>query len=87
MKILFITTRWPLPPITGDRLRAYYMLKELSEKHDVTLVSFYTNPQEIKMVAGSRLKLQLRPVRFWGGFSLLKAAKGLFSTRPLQLHY
>ncbi len=87
MKILFVTTRWPLPPITGDRLRAYYMLKELSQKHDVTLVSFYTNPEEVKMIAGSRFKLRLRPVHYQTAFSYLKALRGLFSARPLQLHY
>lgn len=87
MKILYITTRWPLPPITGDRLRAFYFLKELSKQHEVTLISFCNNPQDLKMLSGSRLNLTLRPVYYRTGLSYLKAFYGLFSRKPLQLRF
>ncbi len=87
MKILFITTRWPVPPITGDRLRAYYMLKELSKHHRVTLISFCKNPREMKKLTSSRMKLNLKPVYVKEGFSYAKAFRGLFSAKPLQLQF
>ncbi len=40
MKILFITPRFPYPPIKGDKLRNYYFIKELSRENDVSLLSF-----------------------------------------------
>jgi glycosyltransferase involved in cell wall biosynthesis len=38
-KILFITSRLPYPPIGGDRLKAYWLLKILSKHFEVHLVS------------------------------------------------
>lgn len=38
-KILFITSRFPYPLNKGDKLRVYYQLQYLGEKHDVHLVA------------------------------------------------
>jgi glycosyltransferase involved in cell wall biosynthesis len=40
MRILFVTSRHPLPPNRGDRLRNYYLVKGLARHADVTLVCF-----------------------------------------------
>jgi sugar transferase (PEP-CTERM/EpsH1 system associated) len=40
MKILFITSRFPFPPIKGDKVVAYNRLKYFSRKHDITLLTF-----------------------------------------------
>ena len=40
MRILFITSRFPYPPLKGDRIRAYYPIKMLSNNHQVDLLSF-----------------------------------------------
>ena len=40
MKILFVTARFPYPPLEGDKIIAYQRLKYLSEKHEITLLSF-----------------------------------------------
>lgn len=39
MKILFLTSRLPYPLNKGDKLRAYYQIREISKFHDVILVS------------------------------------------------
>ncbi|WP_088889146.1 glycosyltransferase [Leptolyngbya ohadii] len=39
MKILFLSSRFPYPPIQGDRLRAYHFLRLLAAHHQITLVS------------------------------------------------
>ena len=88
MKILFLTSRWPVPPITGDRIRAFYLLRHLTQKHDVTLVSFYENFHEIKQLKSSQLNVRIRPVKFSGGISLYsRMAFGFISKMPLQAHY
>lgn len=40
MNILFLTARFPFPPLKGDQSRGYHMLRLLSQKHSITLVSF-----------------------------------------------
>lgn len=38
MRILIATTRFPLPPLTGDRLRALRQIEHLRERHEVHVV-------------------------------------------------
>lgn len=40
MRILFLTQVLPYPLDAGPKVRAYYVLRYLAQKHDVTLVSF-----------------------------------------------
>lgn len=40
MKILFISARFPYPPLRGDQVRAYHQLRLLGPKHRITLISF-----------------------------------------------
>jgi glycosyltransferase involved in cell wall biosynthesis len=40
MKILFLTQVLPYPLDAGPKVRAYYVLRYLAERHDVTLLSF-----------------------------------------------
>ena len=40
MKILFLSTWFPYPPNQGSKIRAYYLLKALSARHEVALVTF-----------------------------------------------
>ena len=44
MKILLVTARFPLPPQTGDKLRALRLIEHLSESHDVHLVCLQGDP-------------------------------------------
>lgn len=46
MKILFITTKSPLPMNDGHSLRSFNLLKAVAQKHDVTLLSFVKFPVE-----------------------------------------
>jgi sugar transferase (PEP-CTERM/EpsH1 system associated) len=40
MKILVITPRLPYPPFSGMQLRVYHLFKQLSKKHELTLVCY-----------------------------------------------
>ena len=39
--ILYVTTRFPFPTTKGDKLRAYYQIRELSKRHNVFLLSMF----------------------------------------------
>ena len=40
MNVLFLSTWFPWPPDNGSKIRVYYLLRSLSERHQVTLASF-----------------------------------------------
>lgn len=40
MKILAVSTWFPFPPDNGSKIRAFYLLKALSKRHEVTMLSF-----------------------------------------------
>lgn len=48
MKILMITPYLPFPLVSGGQIRTYNLLKNLSKKHKITLVSFIRDPHEKK---------------------------------------
>jgi polysaccharide biosynthesis protein PslH len=39
-RVLFLTQVLPYPLDAGPKVRAYYVLRQLSAQHEVTLVSF-----------------------------------------------
>ncbi len=46
MKILMLTLYLPYPPNSGGQIRSYNLIKNLSKKHDITLVSFIKKGEE-----------------------------------------
>jgi sugar transferase (PEP-CTERM/EpsH1 system associated) len=48
MRILFIVHRVPYPPNKGEKLRAFWELRELSKTHAVDLFCFYDDPEDAK---------------------------------------
>lgn len=50
MQILFIAHRVPYPPNKGEKLRALWILRELSKSHAVDLFSFYDDREDLKHV-------------------------------------
>lgn len=40
MKILFLSSWFPYPPMNGAKIRIYNLIRELAKKHDITLLSF-----------------------------------------------
>lgn len=45
MRILLLTTKLPYPPICG-RVKPYYILRALAEKHEIILVSFFNEAEK-----------------------------------------
>ena len=48
-KLLILTPRFPYPVIGGDRLRIYFLCKELSKSYDLTLLSLCESREELNM--------------------------------------
>jgi glycosyltransferase involved in cell wall biosynthesis len=88
LKILFICPRLPYPPIKGDIHRTYYQIKELSKKHQITLITYATPDTE----PGAYEKLR----EFCDELIVIKRAQcsiiknllhGFFSAMPMQCAY
>lgn len=45
MRILFLSQWFPFPPNNGSKLRIYNLLRGLSERHEITLLSFTDQPE------------------------------------------
>ena len=43
MRVLILSTWFPYPPDNGAKIRAHYLIRALSDKHDVTLATFCTD--------------------------------------------
>lgn len=44
MNILFLTSRFPFPPIGGDKTHIYFILKYLNKMHKISLITFSETP-------------------------------------------
>lgn len=88
-KILFLTSRFPWPLDKGDKLRAYYFIKEISKHHDIYLFSLSSkklSPSDIQQLAQYCKDIKifyLSPLRIL--INLIYHL--LFSYKPLQVGY
>ena len=88
MRILFLTPRFPYPPLKGDRLRAYHQIRHLAARHEIALLSFIEAERETKWIpelAKYCYRIEtvlLRPVR-----SYLNMVMGALSGLPFQCLY
>src|SRR5882762_8319145 len=54
MRVLFIVHRAPYPPNKGDKIRSFWELKTLAERHQVDLFCFYDDPRDEKYIEDLR---------------------------------
>lgn len=87
MKILFISTKGPLPTNDGHCLRTFNLLREVARHHEVFLLSFvkfeeeYRNVEQLRQICSHVEYLPLREntSRFHLAASLVR---NIFSDRP-----
>lgn len=48
MKLLFTANRFPYPPYRGDKLKIYHLAKRLAQKHEVHLVTFLQDKNDLQ---------------------------------------
>ena len=88
MKILYTTARFPYPPLRGDQLTPYHRIQQLSQNHEITLLSFTERPEEREHI--QHLKPYCTEVHTvslprWRSYANMLA--GPFSELPLQVLY
>ena len=94
MHILFLSPRFPLPPIKGDKLRAWQFIRLLSKHCRVTLLTYIETPEEYERMAEMEQYCAVtalpfaRPQRAAGMFRALAARRpfqaALFESREMK---
>ena len=86
-KLVFITSRFPYPLEKGDKLRAFFFIKELSKNYEVVLISLSDKKiekkqfQKIEEICAKVYCLQLNKATIF-----LNMLFGFFSSKPFQVH-
>ena len=87
-KIVILTSRFPFPLEKGDKLRAYYFIKELSNLYRVVLISLSDKKvndnefEELEKICDKVYLFRLKKVQIF--FNLFY---GLFNDKPFQINY
>jgi sugar transferase (PEP-CTERM/EpsH1 system associated) len=81
VKVLFVAPRFPAPSTHGDRLRAFYLIRELSKRHAITLVAPPNLDPDLRVLEYCRrwVRVQPQPVR-----RIAHTLRGLHGRLPLQ---
>jgi len=87
VKVLFVTTRCPVPPWRGDQVRAYHHLRLLAPRHAVTccILAWRRPPADaLNAVAALGVRVEVVPLGFAGIVpALVRVLAG--DPRPLQV--
>ncbi len=88
-KILFLTTRFPYPPIGGDKLKAYNLLKIVTKYYDVDLLAFsfrkYPEKRYIEQLESLESKVKVLKFNpFLGGLNCLW---NIFTEKPFEVSF
>lgn len=88
MKLLFAANRFPYPPYRGDKLKIYNLAKRLSVKHELHLLTFLEDEEDLQyMDALKAIFREIHLVRLPKSKSYANVLKGIFSAKPLQVAY
>lgn len=88
MKILFLTSRFPFPPIGGDKLRFFNILRCLSKEHKVSILCFSDKKVPSELISGYKNYFFEIDVVFLPKIkSYVNCILGLFKGCPLQISY
>lgn len=88
MKILVLTSRFPYPPIKGDKLKVYQLIKHFSQRHTIYLYSFIETEKELDFIPHLKkycYKIEVVKQPTWK--SILNCFLGFFSKLPFQTLY
>ena len=87
-KLVYITSRFPYPIEKGDKLRAYYQLRDLSAFWDIHLIAIsdvVVKSEWKQAIAPFCKEMHIFEISKWLGY--FRVALGLFGRRPLQCYY
>lgn len=83
MKILMLTPYLPYPPSSGGQIRSYNLIKQLSQKHEITLCSLIKYEADKKYIKNlepycKKIYLFKRPEKPWTLSNILNTGFSLF---------
>lgn len=88
MEILYLTSRFPFPPIGGDKLRFFNILKYLSKNHKISIVCFSDEKIKPDLILPYRNYFTEIDVVFLPRIrSYINCILGLLKGQPLQISY
>jgi sugar transferase (PEP-CTERM/EpsH1 system associated) len=87
MKILFLTSRFPYPPIRGDKIRVFNQIRELSKNHEIVLATYATPDDGRYYEPLKKYVKRIERVPFKKFRAYLNAGAAVFSKSPLQVAY
>lgn len=88
MRLLVLLPRFPYPLDKGDKLRAWFQLRELAKRHEITLCALtHEDVSEASMAAVSPLCRRIEVVRLGVLESALGVAQSALAGEPFQAGY
>ncbi len=88
MNILIIANRFPYPPFRGDKLKIFNLATQLSQQHNLHLITFAEQESDFKDIDKiSHLFKTIEVIRLPKWKSVLNVALGLLGNKPLQVNY
>ena len=87
-QLLMIVSRFPYPLDKGDKLRAYYQLRKLSENFRITLVALTdakVSDESLEHVKKYCEKIEITPLTWFSKISQMILC--IFSSKPFQIGY
>jgi sugar transferase (PEP-CTERM/EpsH1 system associated) len=87
MNVLFLTSRYPFPPVGGDKLVAHHWVRGLSRRHQVTLAALAQTEAETRTAPPPEGPHRTETVVLPRPASYARCLAGLASPLPLQIHY
>ncbi len=86
MKILFITSQFPFPPDSGWNIRVFNFIRFLSERHRITLLSFYTEKDNLANFSElTKHCSEIYPLKRSSSYNPLDLVKGMFTRIPFSI--
>ncbi len=88
MRLLLITYRLPVDLCSGDQTTIHHLMKYLSPRHEIVLLSLITSEkmrEQLDLVAPFCERVELVRIPRWKSY--LNCLHGLFSPLPLQIAY
>lgn len=88
MKILLLSETFPYPPVTGHQVALYNLIKVLSGRHELTLLSFVEPDEELSGSSAGEINKYCRLVRSFpmNALKWSDPVLNLLDSKPLSLH-
>lgn len=91
MRILMLTPYLPYPPSSGGQVRSYNLIKNLAQKHQITLFSLIKTDEEKKYILElekfcERVEVFKRPEKPWTLSNILKTGFGFYPFLVVRNH-